>query len=285
MLDLRAQIQSDLQWLCDCPDLVDFGSEFPQPAYPPLKDPLWETVEEHLHSRASHRVGYYVETLIEVWLGTIPGVADIQRGIQIQDGKTTRGELDFLYQKDGRLHHLEVALKFFLHLPNPAGGSPDSVSEFPGPNAQDNFEKKRDKILHSQLPLGQKCFPAIAESRALVKGMIFYHPLQELPSVLPEKMNPNHARGMWIRSTELELLRERFPECRGSIMKKPFWLAGEAASLPLPELTTTLQEHFIGSDSPVLLFLRSGKESGQIEVERLFVVSPAWPGSGRSGGR
>ena len=228
--------------------------------------------------RVSHRVGYYVETLLEVWLGTIPGVTEIRRGIQIQDGKTTRGELDFLFQQDGRLHHLEVALKFFLHQPHAPGGSHESTSEFPGPNARDNFEKKRDKILNSQLPFGRSCFPEVSESRALMKGMIFYHPQQTFATNLPEKMNPDHARGMWIRSTEWELLRQGFPNYSGCILQKPFWLAEKTSLSPLPELTAELQQHFSGSDSPVLLSLRLAKGNVETESIRLFVVSAAWPG-------
>lgn len=287
MSDLRAQMQRDLQWLWDCPDLMmsgpatesATGTTLPLPTIPSLDDPLWETVEAHLSQGVSHRVGHYVETLIEVWLGTIPGITEIRRGIQIQDGKITRGELDFLFQKDGRLHHLEVALKFFLYHPHAPGGSQDYLSEFPGPNARDNFEKKRDKILYLQLPLGRSRFPEVSKSRALMKGMIFYHPQQAIPSNLPEKMNPNHARGMWIRSTEWELLHQRFPNCSGSILKKPFWLAEKTPFSPLPELTAVLQQHFGGSDSPVLLSLRAANGIHETESIRLFVVSAAWPDS------
>ena len=292
MSDLRAQMQRDLQWLCDCPDLMmaesgtgtgtGTGTVLPSPTIPSLDDPLWGTVEAHLSHReshrVSHRVGYYVETLLEVWLGTIPGVSEIRRGIQIQDGKTTRGELDFLFQQDGRLHHLEVALKFFLHQPHAPGGSHESTSEFPGPNARDNFEKKRDKILNSQLPFGRSCFPEVSESRALMKGMIFYHPQQTFATNLPEKMNPDHARGMWIRSTEWELIPQRFPNYSGCILQKPFWLAEKTSLSPLPELTAELLQHFSGSDSPVLLSLRLAKGNVETESIRLFVVSAAWPG-------
>ncbi|MBP9224504.1 MAG: hypothetical protein KBF76_11585, partial [Verrucomicrobiales bacterium] len=71
MSDLRAQMQRDLQWLCDCPDLMmaesgtgtatesgtgtgtesgtgtgtGTGTVLPSPTIPSLDDPLWGTVE------------------------------------------------------------------------------------------------------------------------------------------------------------------------------------------------------------------------------------------------
>lgn len=291
MSGILAQAWRDLLWLVKGPDLITFDHVLPLPLSSPRDENLsWEYVLRHFESRAFHRVGYYMESLIGVWLEGTPGVSGIEHGVRIQEGKITLGELDFLFRQGHRLHHLEVALKFFLHLPFPGSQSCATHSHFRGPNASDNFEKKRNKLLHAQLPLGRNCFPEIAESHSLVRGMIFYEPGKGRPDSLPEGMNPDHLRGVWIRSNELDwLLDSPRHNGRGLVMEKPFWLGGIESppgspppGLPIGDLQTAIRVHFRERESPLLLSLAEENDAGWRETDRIFVVSQKWPGDGPS---
>ncbi len=291
MTGLLSQAWRDLQWLVGCPDLVEASPERiltfrPPPISPPDDQAAYEPLKRHFESRAENRVGYYVEALVQMWLSGIPGFSGIEHGIVIKEGKITLGELDFLFRHEGHLHHLEVALKFFLYRPVTGRESRAALSQFPGPNATDNFEKKRDKLLQRQLPLGRKQFPEIRESHSFVKGMIFFRPGEPRPATLPERMNPRHLSGTWIRSNELDWLVERARrDIRGIVMKKPFWLSGLQSpgdstppGLTSGNLYTAVTEQFSQRDSPVLLSLAKEGDLGWQEEERVFVVSEDWPG-------
>ncbi|MEM9018558.1 MAG: DUF1853 family protein, partial [Verrucomicrobiota bacterium] len=128
----------------------------------------------------------------------------------------------FLFRKDGKLHHLEVALKFYLFDPDRQRHG----SYFIGPNAADTFERKRDKLLSKQLPLGRKTFPEIESSRIFLKGILFYPIETEPPSHLPDRMNPQHARGTWFREGDFQM-----PFAEGVVaLPKPWWVSGEVPS-------------------------------------------------------
>jgi uncharacterized protein len=279
---LTAQEWRDLLWLAEGPDLMELTP--PCPLVPLSPEPVGSQ-RESSDASSTHRVGAYVERLVRCWLELTPGVTAIGQGILLSEGKRTMGELDFLFTHQGSRHHLEVALKFYLHHPHPAGPSLADMSHFPGPNATDNFEKKRDRLVTHQLPLGRANFPEIETSRALVKGTVFYRPGEEPPALLPAAMNPAHRRGIWIRADEISRLVEEpwARNSRGIIMTKPRWLSGWSsdgaeAAKPIAELHRTLQVHFADSrttDRPVLLSL--AHEGATQESARVFVVPAHWP--------
>jgi hypothetical protein len=273
--ELIQQAEQDLRWLVHCPALID------SPLVLDLPDPFssdieidWSPVLRFHETKAAHRVGYYVESLIQVWLESTPGISDLRHGIQIIREKETLGELDFLFRREGKLHHLEVALKFYLYTPDHSVGG----CRFIGPNAADTFEKKRDRLLEKQIPFGREFFPGIDESHILVKGMIFYDPRNALPESLPRRLNPHHARGQWTYEAEFE---ERFGNCGGAVLPKPFWLAvpdelQEAAREAghLQRELARLRERM--PSRPRFLHRLIDAEAGT--AEKLFLVPGEWPG-------
>lgn len=263
------QAAADLQWLVQCPALIESHQAYTFGAIEPSK-PDWGAVKRFLDTKTAHRVGYYVEALVQALLESEASISELQHGLQIRREKETLGELDFLFQQDGKLHHLEVALKLYLCYPEGA----ENGSHFVGPNATDSFERKRDRLLGKQLPFGREFFPKIEKSQHAVKGMIFYHPSGEGRVPLPELLNPEHARGVWIRESELESLLARWPSHRsGRILKKPFWLAARGEELSVDEIEAATRHHFTKWDGPVYL---AGFECGR-EVERIFVMPECWP--------
>lgn len=273
-----ARFARDLDWVLRCPSLLASPSCFEAPPPPePLSGLSREPVERFFAANASHRVGYYFESLVRVWLESLPEISDLEHGVRIMDGHRTLGELDFLFRRAGRLHHLEIALKFYLRLAEPTNGG----SRFVGPNAADSFERKRDKLFGKQLPLGKGHFPDIEESRVLMKGRIFYRPDQPEPAELPRAMNPDHGRGTWIREDELEwLVDTRSGDARGAILETPFWLDGGTPDRTMEQLRGEVGSRFRQSRRPVLLSLAEPGSEGWQETDRVFVVSRDWPSGG-----
>ncbi|MEM1441452.1 MAG: DUF1853 family protein [Verrucomicrobiota bacterium] len=265
----EGRAEADLRWLLECPALLQSEETFALPN--PLDSTFsWEPLERFLETKAAHRVGYYVEALLQCWLESREEISELQHGLQIRKEKETLGELDFLFRKEGRLHHLEVALKFYLHYPE---GAPNG-SRFIGPNARDSFERKRDRLLGKQLPFGRESFPAIEESSHFVKGMIFYHPDDAGEVELPSQLNREHARGCWIRERELDEYLASWPSHRSArILKKPYWLAAGKNGLSPDEVRRAADEHFRKWDGPVFLV----EIEDEVEVERVFVMPERWP--------
>ena len=260
---------ADLQWLVNCPALIESHETLVFRAIE-SENPDWGPVRQFLESKAAHRVGYYVEALTQVLLESDASISELRHGIQIRREKETLGELDFLFSQAGQLHHHEIALKFYLCYPEGA----ENGSHFVGPNATDSFERKRDRLLGKQLPFGRESFPEIEESHHAVKGMIFYHWLAPGEVPLPDLLNPEHARGTWIRERELEAFLSAMPSARiGRILKKPYWLAAHGPDLDREAIREAARDHFEKWDGPVFLALF---ENGQ-EVERVFVMPDFWP--------
>lgn len=82
--------------------------------------------------------------------------------LQIQDGKKTLGELDYIIRekKTRQLYHIELVYKFYCYDASIQQTSkslnPDiatELSKYVGPNKRDNFVYKLDKLKNHQLPL------------------------------------------------------------------------------------------------------------------------------------
>lgn len=216
----------------------------------------------------SYRVGRYFEALVEYWLRHVRKLEIIAASMQLKDGKVTVGEIDFLYRdEEHALVHCEATVKFFLCVP---GHSP---SEFPGPNANDNYEAKLTKLFDDQLGRSEQFVPEVEQRLGIMKGMLFYRKGDPTVAV-PQRLSPAHQRGGWLRVNELDALSgEVF-----AIAPKPNWLAPQvdATLLSATELTNNLTAHFGATDHPMMISARSSTDSA-IEVERIFVVDETWP--------
>lgn len=267
------QLRRDLDWLLSCPDLIETdGSIELQELVSNPRELDFTALREFLESNAWHRVGYYFETFVATLLHSSEEVENLKHSTQIFEGKTTLGELDFLFRFRGRLTHLEIALKFYLHYEP----EHESGSHFMGPNAADNFEKKREKLLGQQLPFGKAHYPEIESSQLLVKGQIFYRPEQDPPERLPDGMNAHHRTGTWIRESELDFFSQFSDDHQGKVLVKPFWLGRppEETCVPITSLCDELRDRFHEHKHPLLV---SVLDQTGAEVDRIFVVSDNWP--------
>lgn len=90
-----------------------------------------EDVNELWIYREKRRLGFYFEALVKVLLEHDKWMINKSNYQKIEDG-ITKGELDFLMEKENVKKHLEVALKFYL----------SNEGEWLGPNARDSFSRK-----------------------------------------------------------------------------------------------------------------------------------------------
>ena len=242
-------------------------------------------LEDFLGERPTRRVGRYFEQLVEYGLSRA-GIKLLATNYQLHHGKRVIGELDYLFEHEGQVEHWETAIKFYLE-----HESSESLSHFVGPNAADNLGLKVARILDHQLPMGQH--PATQEiealagrpvnSRAFVRGRLFYHHARSSESLAPSPVSPGHLVGWWRFAKELPL--PDHSSSHGWIKAdKPCWLA------PLRVLASSndgvmtdgsvnnfVADHFAQEHYPLLMVEVRRMGAYWEEVSRGFIVNNAWP--------
>lgn len=275
---MTSQAALDLCWAINSPSLVD-GVDVASTTTVEL-DAVDDAHLAHFLSEQSpaYRVGRYFEHLLHYWLLHIRRVEVIATGLQLKDGKVTVGEIDFLYRDEaGSLVHCEASVKFFLHSP---GLEP---SEYPGPNARDNFERKVTKLFDQQLLASHGRVEGIDRREGFVRGIIFYPPRVEALRP-PQRLATGHRRGVWTYASELESLDEvsaGIANATYALVDKPNWLAPVLAApeVSFHELTEWVEDHFASDGHPVMISIRSN-ETPATELQRCFVVGNDWPAMG-----
>ena len=283
------QAVRDLKWVINSPSLINVSIHNCFIANPEFEIDA-SALQKFLSHRVTHRVGHYFEHLVHFYLQYICGFKMLARGLQVQDGSRTVGELDFIFRdQSGVNHHIETAVKFYLYLPQPNS----TGSHFVGPNAADTFERKVRHLLSKQLPLSLKQDIPVDTRSAFLKGRMFYRWNETGDVNRPRELSSQHLRGTWIRSSELNVLaaiqQQHSSRCWFRILEKPFWLTDEVSLQVGMELHSALQmqaklaRHFLKDQRPRLVSVVSRHDTvpagGAIlhEVERVFVVDENWP--------
>ncbi|MBB3191895.1 DUF1853 family protein [Halomonas cerina] len=309
LLDLcRHPLVRDLAWLILVPDLITM----PCPGRPSREtlgladdDRLagWlsalETrpgaLEAHLAGTLRGRMGLYHERLWQFLLDEAPATRLIAHNLRIHQGKRTLGELDLLYCRldDPRPIHLEVAIKYYLGLPEGPGADGDQA-RWIGPGGADSLASKREHLYRHQLRLGDapearavlarlmaEAWPVGLSNgglplrcRLAIPGVLFYPWHATLPA--PRDATADHLRGHWLYRRDWHALLDRRPlTVRGAWLHKPHWLAlpRPEAFVPLWELSAGLDRHFAQTEAPVQIALQGPGSN----VSRFFVVPDDWP--------
>lgn len=282
--DSEATLQQalrDLAWSIESPSLIDSQSLL----IPSPQQTDWESYREALsqtlHSTPNHRVGKYFESLIHFWLEEVMSARIVAENLQIFEEGITKGELDFIFQKnDEDIIHWETAVKFYLYHES------ETVlgSHYIGPNTNDTFERKADRLFSYQLPLGKTQKLKIDRHEAHVKGRIFYHPNQNQPSELPTHLSHEHGRSTWIHSSNWLSYTENASQRFYQIIRKPFWLSTNKLASPSfsqvfdsEAFYEKLKIHFHQSQHGLLVAAYDSDTTGALEQERLFIVDDQWP--------
>ena len=280
----EARRHRDLDWCVHSPPLVTGGSQ----------ESLWPSSEwfarlgcevpanrlpepRHPHH---FRLGQHFEATLAAWLNAQPMFSLLAANLQVQDGKRTVGEFDFLVDHDGRVEHWEVAVKFYL-----GTGDGRALSQWYGPNTSDRFDIKYQRLVDHQLtlagnPHAQKLLQdlglRVESSRCFMKGRLF-HPWARFVRgdfAAPDLVNPDHERGWWITAAE-------FLSAFGDLgygfvyLPKMLWLsplASEDVDAPLSCWEVAEMIEAQGTEQAVHLAIVD--ENG--EINRGFIVKKQW---------
>ena len=235
-----------------------------------------------LATSSSRRLGHYAELLFYQYL--LDHSDYCRHGIQLRDeGGRTVGEFDFLVQRCGRTEHWELASKFYLWPASEQAGSTASLYHFLGPNLNDCFGDKLDKMLNAQLRLGLRPeyatlnLPVVDAALAWIRGWMFYPPeLAGNPPQLPG-LAAGHNQG-WMLTASAFL---RLPDCRGRILPRLEWLAPArceaGAVIGSSALHEAISAHFRQSAAPVLLAQMEVAGDSAYECARYMIVPDGWP--------
>lgn len=299
----------DLAWIALTPDLITT----PWPGRPSLGDLGLEEderlsrylgeqesypqgLERRVGDTVDKRMGHYHERLWQYLLDTAPGTRLLASNLRVHEGKRTLGELDLLYRRrcDPTLVHLEVAIKFYLGLPEGPGAA-DDQARWIGPGGADSLATKREHLDRHQLRLTDRietratirqhtqprdigpATETIIHRQLAIPGVLFY-PWQ-VPMPEPHEATAGHLRGHWLHWQDWRRLREGLSRhCRGAWLVKPHWLAlpRDEAFVSLPQLETRLVQHFVRPAAPVQIALLDPTLHGS-RHRRLFVVDDSWP--------
>ncbi|MFQ3787314.1 DUF1853 family protein [Halomonas sp. A29] len=299
----------DLAWIVLAPDLI----ATPWPGRP-SRSALGLEAEHRLHhyldaleanpqalerrvgDTVDGRMGHYHERLWQYLLDSAPGTRLLASNLRIHQGKRTLGELDLLYRQldDPTPVHLEVAIKFYLGLPQGPGQLHDQA-RWIGPGGADSLATKREHLDRHQLRLTER-----AEARLAIRQHIqprdigptpdvTIRPQLAMPGVLfypwrlamspPCEAAPDHLRGHWLHWRDWRYLRDGLArQTRAAWLAKPHWLAlpRDEAFLPLHDVEARLAQHFSRPASPIQIALLAQDGPGH-RHRRLFVVDDSWP--------
>ncbi|MFG6687227.1 DUF1853 family protein [Mariniflexile sp. HNIBRBA6329] len=172
------------------------------------------------------RLGKYVERLVACELEMHPNISIIAENIQIQDEKTTLGEIDCLLLKDGEPIHLEIIYKFYLY---DASVGTTEIDHFVGPNRKDSLKEKLTKLRDKQLPLlynnnTEKYLTALDLNRHEIKQQVYFKAQLFAPftnkNIQLKVLNTACFAGLYVNKNQLHELEE----CKFHIPNKKDWL-------------------------------------------------------------
>ncbi|MGB0982183.1 MAG: DUF1853 family protein [Winogradskyella sp.] len=178
------------------------------------------TINENL------RLGKYVERLVTFELEQQKDISILAENIQIQQHKTTLGELDCLLLKAKTPIHLEIIYKFYVY-DESVGNS--EIDHFIGPNRKDSLKEKLTKLKTKQLPLlhTAACKDYLKTHNLISKDMlqkVYFKAQLFLPflkqNIKLTQLNTNCIVGFYINHTQLK----QFKNCKFYVPNKKDWL-------------------------------------------------------------
>lgn len=296
---LRHPLARDLAWLLHAPNLLttaypgrptldELGLADPQRRRAWLREieASPQGLEATVGASIKGRLGHYHEALWHFLLEHAPNTRLLAHNLTIRDDKRTLGELDLLYvtRHDPRPIHLELAIKYYLGLPD---GPEDSASQarWIGPGCADSLAIKHHRATTHQLPLAARPesaatllaygVPPLSQRLAML-GVLFQPWARDTPLPPPRDSALQAPFGVWLTLGRWPTFR-RLAEAdtHGAFLDKPHWLAPppEAGLASLATLSAGLEQHFASRHSPRQLVLKHANGYWQ----RLFIVSDDWP--------
>ncbi|WP_438396138.1 DUF1853 family protein [Caballeronia sp. DA-9] len=279
----------DLAWLLFSPGLLNALHAGAPLARPVAEDERERTLQwlaaldrkpvalhAHVHKPSLKRLGLYAEALLEYFLQHGPGARLIAANVPLRASGTTLGEVDFLLQSARRERlHWELAVKFYLHI----GEGRAALSDYVGPNLQDRFDLKHDRLLNHQLGLSARDefaslgFEGPWRAELFVKGRLFYR--RESMPALPSELAEDHLRGWWMTVSEW---RESKGDGAFAVVPRLAWLAERSLFKQDAEALKLHAGTLAKLTSPIMV-AKYDIGAGDVwpEHSRGFVVPDEWP--------
>jgi hypothetical protein len=198
----------------------------------------------------------------------------------------TVGELDFVFERVGRVEHWEAAVKFYLCTAE--SGATVGTQDFLGPMGKDRLDLKISKLFDHQLALPARPearatleaqgFLGPIRSRAIVKGALFYPVRSDWRAhPHPTEVSPGHSRGWWSRGFDAGA----FPaDSRWVELPRLRWLSpfiGEGSPITHSGMRDYCRSHF-EMERRALMLARVRREGDLwVEIDRGVVVHSDWP--------
>ncbi|SDN32451.1 DUF1853 family protein [Vreelandella arcis] len=299
-------ITRDLAWLAITPDVVELPPPFPQAGRLSLAElGLNEGLDAWLdglsvpdlarNGRRASRMGHYHEQLWHWLLDSAPNTRLLAHNVRITRKRSTLGELDMLYRRCDYPApvHLEVAIKFYLGLPD-GPGEETSHSRWIGPGGLDSLALKCRHLQRHQLPLsttpealdvlthwlaprdiGPLARPLAAQltQRLAMPGVLFYPWHVAMPP--PEGATATHRRGRWCHVGDWPALAATLPDIvQLAWLAKPHWLAPPPLEAFVPASGSLTALLAMAHQQPQQIMLYNPLE---MRTERLFIVPDSWP--------
>jgi len=298
----------DLHWALTAQDMMlfpevdcfEFSDQEALQGWLMSLDATPDLLEAHMAESNLFLLGTYFEALWEFFLRHSPWTTLVAKNVQVFRDRQTLGEFDFIYlcHRQNRHYHLEVAVKYYLGVPDRVAKPDQPVSSqdcWLGPMCNDRLDIKYSKLLDKQLKLSKTLEGKDALkkygldeviSQVCLKGELYY-PVVGGAIVSPENALPDHRRGNWLRQSSLRefVVSEKFEGKQACMLEKPFWLAFRepqgANILNGVGLLEVVEEYFRGLQKPLLLAV--AEQGNWTEQKRYFICPDHWPfASGKS---
>lgn len=289
----------DLAWTLLSPPLL---SDAPAPQRHPLTASRWGArpdelaawlrlldvqpaiLEAWLAQRSIRRLGLYYERLWQFALGQAPDIDLLVANLPVRQGGQTLGELDLLLRDEEGVHHLELAVKFYLGL----GDDSSAHDRWLGPGSHDRLDIKLQRLCEHQLALPST--PAAQEllseltcceiTSALWLGGYLFQPMPH-GCEPPAGANPRHLEGYWLRHHDWPGPPGHDQYRHWQPLPRPAWLAParlrHEAIWSGAEFDKWLDEVAGQRQAKLLVRLEPDANGNWLEQERLFLVPDGWP--------
>lgn len=309
---LENAVLRDLAWLLATPDLIELTGPTTYPGRPTRQElGLVDSIDDWLANLSSlvstldgqlaTRMGHYHERLWHLMLDNAPNTRLLAKNLRITQRRNTLGELDMLYRTRDNPNpiHLEVAIKFYLGLPEGPGDA-TCQSRWIGPGGLDSLALKCSHLRHHQLPISRTATAQAIIAHWLAPRDIgpappLHHPLTQrlaMPGVLfypwhatlppPSGATVDHRRGKWCYLRDWpQFAAQRSEALKMAWLEKPHWLAPPplarfySAKKHMADVTPLI--HRYGPQQVVLYDPLAKALTGEKPLERLVIVPDDWP--------